>query len=67
MCTDYILHTVNDAVNGAEEADVVGKPLRLIGSRAQDLPDDSVLILHQFLAVEVLSRDSREKSNHVPL
>ena len=48
---------MNDAVNGTEEADVIGKLLRLIGCLAQDIPDDSVLILHQLLAVEVLLRE----------
>ena len=55
------IHTLNDAVDGTEEAYVVGKCLRLISYVVQDVPDNIVLILHQLLAVEVLIREE-EKS-----
>ena len=60
--SDFI-HTLNDAVDGAEEADLVGKLSRPVGRRGEDRPDDVVLLLHQLFAVEVLQGEEREESN----
>ena len=51
------LHTLNDAVDGMEEPDVVGELLRPVGRRRQQRPDDVVLVLHQRFAVEILMED----------
>ena len=54
-----LLLTVNEAVDGLEESDVVGELLGVAGRRAQHGADDVVLLLHQLLAVELLLREGK--------